>query len=88
MKIVERRWYVLDVMWRSNRRRTWVALLIDVDPDLWTTGKVSKAESKWLYLGKHQTYRRAWNCAEQLLDLQDAAPLVLPCGKRRSLAKH
>jgi hypothetical protein len=86
MKIVERRWYVLDVMWRSNRRRTWVALLIDVDPESFVTGQMPATESRLLYLGKHRTYDGAWRCAERLLISLDAAPLVLPCGKRRSLA--
>jgi hypothetical protein len=78
------RWYVLDVMRQSSRRRAWVAILIDTDPESWTRGQMPiNTNSSWLFLGKHQTRRRAWNCAERLLDLQDAAPLVLPCAATR-----
>jgi hypothetical protein len=72
-----RPWFILDVMRKGDEarpfrrgrpRNDWVALLIDVDPELFRAGRESHpVQDCVLDLGRHKTRDDAWGHAEQLL---------------------
>lgn len=73
-------WFILDVMRKGHDRKPngewkrgrpsniWVALLVDVDPDLFCVGRGRNAKSCWVDLGRHRTRDDAWEYAEQLME--------------------
>jgi hypothetical protein len=58
-------WFVLDVMRKEARSSSWVALLLDVEPDDFKAG--TSAQQRWLELGKHKNRDDAWDHAEAVL---------------------
>ena len=68
-------WFILAVMYkgepppfrRGRPKNIWVALLINVDPDLHCTGQQSATLSRYLDLGRHKSRDEAWDYAEDLL---------------------
>jgi hypothetical protein len=58
-------WFVLDVMRKEARSRSWVALLLDVEPADFRAG--ASGQSRWLELGKHKSRDDAWDHAEAVL---------------------
>ena len=47
-------WHILDVMRKQSRKPDWVALMIDVDPNEFTSGRVRATREKWVPIpGKH-----------------------------------
>ena len=63
-------WFVLDVMRKGPggaRCSEWVALMIDVDPDIFCTADVRpRSQHCCVDLGKHKDRDSAWDYAEQL----------------------
>src|ERR1051325_9389112 len=73
-----RPWHILAIMRRGDRvnrpeqRNVWVALLIDVDADVFrasseTTLPGKQVQSCWLNLGRHKKRDDACEFAEQLI---------------------
>ena len=62
-------WFVLDVMREKARRRDWVALMIDVDPDDFITHRANTKEPGcWVRIpGKHRHRDAAWDALEDML---------------------
>ena len=70
------RWFILDVMRKGDKDRPFrrgrprnegVALMIDVDPDIFCTADIRpRSQSCWVGLGKHKDLDSAWDYAEQL----------------------
>jgi hypothetical protein len=58
-------WFVLDVMRKEARSSSWVALLLDVEPDDFKAGV--SGQSRWLELGKHKSRDDAWHHAKEVL---------------------
>jgi hypothetical protein len=58
-------WFVLDVMRKEARSISWVALLLDVEPDDFKAG--ASGQSRWLELGKHKSRDDAWHYAKEVL---------------------
>jgi hypothetical protein len=62
-------WFVLDVMRREPRKRDWVALMIDVDPDDFVNRRAGMHATRncWVRIpGKHATRDAAWDAFEEL----------------------
>ena len=76
-------WFILDVMQAERKRTQWVALMIDVDPDVL---KYCKAKVAFLYVhpkeyqptrtlreawvpiaGKYKTRDAAWDALEEMM---------------------
>jgi hypothetical protein len=60
-------WHILDVMRKSGRGFQWTALLIDVDPDDFVSGRCDAGCSCFLDLGWHKSCDNAWDVAEQMI---------------------
>jgi hypothetical protein len=58
-------WFVLDVIRREARKRDWVALMVDVDPD---ELKHCLCETAWVRVpGKHCNRDAAWDAFQDLV---------------------
>ena len=58
-------WFVLDVMRCEARKRNWVALMIDVDPD-----ELGSRRARQVFVripGKHRNRDAAWDALEELV---------------------
>jgi hypothetical protein len=61
-------WFVLDVMKTNSRKRDWVALMIDVDPDDFIARRANTTKERWVRIpGKHRTWEAARDALEDLL---------------------
>jgi hypothetical protein len=63
-------WFVLDVMRWGARKRNWVALFIDVDPDDFVNRRPGRPATRhwWFRIpGKHATRDAAWDTLEELV---------------------
>jgi hypothetical protein len=59
------RWFILDVMRKSNK--DWVAHLINVDPDDFLERCCNASAKCFLELGRHKSRDDAWNTAEEMI---------------------
>jgi hypothetical protein len=61
-------WFVLDLMRRTSRSHSWVALMIDVDPDGHCSGACRARASAWVAIpGKHRDRDAAWDALADML---------------------
>jgi hypothetical protein len=58
-------WLVLDVTRKEARSSSWVALLLDVEPDDFKAG--ASGQPRWLELGKHKNLDGAWHHAKEVV---------------------
>ena len=63
-----RDWFVLDVMRKEARKRDWVMLMIDVDPDDFVKNSSLKAHSQWVLIpGKNKSLDAARDAAKNMI---------------------
>jgi hypothetical protein len=62
-------WFVLDVMRCQARKRDWVALMIDIDPDCpdWRDGSRRARNAFVRVPGKHRNKDAAWDAFQDLV---------------------
>ena len=60
------KWFIVDIMHKDDRGIDWVALLIDVDPDLFAQESCS-CKQRWLEFGHHLSRDQAQLKAEDLV---------------------
>lgn len=72
-------WFILDVMRKGDEHRPfrrgrprneWVAILIDIEPDIFCSGSMptaSSCSSCWLDLGRHTSRETAWDHAGSMI---------------------
>ena len=61
-------WFVLEVMRKESRRRDWVALLVDFDPDEYRSGVTPPYRQRWASIpGKHRNREAAVATLEDML---------------------
>ena len=78
-------WFVLDIMPKDQRSRDWVALMIDVDPDVVKHSPV-QVRSLWVRVpGKHRNHAALMR---QRRRAGTARPAALTCAKLRLLCTN
>jgi len=59
-------WFVLDVMRKEARKRDWVALMVDVDPDHLDWSRTARSALVCIP-GKHRTIHAAWGALQDMM---------------------